>query len=163
MTGPIQHFFSSILDAWRFRVFAHLAERKGFRSVQFADFKGSLQLRTSSHLRERDKMLLRAILYGGVWNGFLLCQAKKGDVSCQFCGKKDGDGHLFFWGAILALHIHEVYLAGPLGVWSDRSRDSKIFAFSCVLFPSAFCARAFLACFLLSGPSCVRLLGERLI
>ena len=30
MTGPIQHFFSSILDAWRFRVFAQLAERKGF-------------------------------------------------------------------------------------------------------------------------------------
>ena len=28
---------------------------------EFADFQGSLQLRTSSHLRERDKMLLRAI------------------------------------------------------------------------------------------------------
>ena len=54
-------------------------------------------------------------------------------------------------------------LQAPLGVRSDRSRDSKIFAFPCVLFPSAFCARAFLACLLLSGPSCVRLLGERLI
>ena len=27
MTGPIQHFHSSILDAWRFRVSAKLAER----------------------------------------------------------------------------------------------------------------------------------------
>ena len=94
-TGPIQHFFSSILDAWRFRVIAQLAERKGFRGVQFADFQGSLQLLTSSHLRDRDKMLLRAILCGGVWNGFLLGQAKKEYVPCRFCGKKDGDGHLF--------------------------------------------------------------------
>ena len=42
MTGPIQHFFFSILDAWRFRVFARLEEREGFggfRCVQFADFR----------------------------------------------------------------------------------------------------------------------------
>ena len=51
---------------------------------------------TSSHLRERDKMLLRAILCGGVWNGFLLGKAKKEDVPCRFCGKRDGDGHLFW-------------------------------------------------------------------
>ena len=30
MAGPIQHFFSSILSAWRHRVFAKLAEREGF-------------------------------------------------------------------------------------------------------------------------------------
>ena len=96
LTGPIQHFFSSILDAWRCRVFAKLAEREGFQGVQFADFQGSLQLLISSHLRERDKILLRAILCGGVWNGFLLGKAKKEDVPCQFCGKKDGDGHLFW-------------------------------------------------------------------
>ena len=53
-----------------------------------ADLKGSLQLLTSSHLRERDKMLLRAILCGGVWNGFLLGKAKKEDAPCRFCGKK---------------------------------------------------------------------------
>ena len=58
MTGPIQHFFLSILDGWRFRVFAQLAVREGFRGVQFADFEGSLQLLISSHLRERDNMLL---------------------------------------------------------------------------------------------------------
>ena len=33
MRGPIQHFFSSTLDAWRFRVFAQLAERKEFFGV----------------------------------------------------------------------------------------------------------------------------------
>ena len=31
LTGPTQHFYSSILDAWRFSVFAKLSERKGFR------------------------------------------------------------------------------------------------------------------------------------
>ena len=66
MFGPVQHFHSSILDAWRFSVFAKLSERKGFRRVEFADFQGSLQLLFSSHLRERDKMLLRAILCGRV-------------------------------------------------------------------------------------------------
>ena len=30
MTGPIQHFRSAILEAWRFHVFAKLSERKGF-------------------------------------------------------------------------------------------------------------------------------------
>ena len=30
MTGPVQHFRSAILDAWRFQVFARLSERKGF-------------------------------------------------------------------------------------------------------------------------------------
>ena len=41
-------------------------------------------------------MLLRAIMCGGVWNGFLLGKAKKEDVPCRFCGKKEGDGHLFW-------------------------------------------------------------------
>ena len=30
MTGPVQHFRSAILDAWRFQVFAWLSERQGF-------------------------------------------------------------------------------------------------------------------------------------
>ena len=57
MTGPVQHFHSSILDAWRFRVFTKLSERKGFLGGEFDDFQGSLQILTSSHLRERDKRL----------------------------------------------------------------------------------------------------------
>ena len=70
---------------------------------EFADYKGSLQLLTSSHLRERDKMLLRAILCGGVWNGFLLGKAKKEDVPCRFGGQRDGDGHLFWECTFLLL------------------------------------------------------------
>ena len=62
MAGPIQHFRSAILDAWHFDVFSKLSERKGFRGVEFADLKGSLKLLNSTHLRDRDKMLLRAIL-----------------------------------------------------------------------------------------------------
>ena len=58
--------------------------------------KAFLELLTSTHLRDRDKMLLRAIFCGGVWNGFLLDKAKKEDVPCRFCGKKDGDGHLLW-------------------------------------------------------------------
>ena len=109
MAGPIQHFRAAILEAWHFHVFSKLAERKGFRGAEFADFQGSLQLLTSSHLRERDKMLLRAILCGSVRNGFLLGKAKKEDVPCRFCGKRDGDGHLF-WECTCPLlqHVREL-------------------------------------------------------
>ena len=109
MTGPIQHFRSAILDAWRFLVFSRLPERKGFGGGEFADFQGSLQLLTSSHLRERDKMLLRAILCGCVWNGVLLGKAKKEDVRCRFCGKRDGDGYLFWDCPFLPLqHVRDL-------------------------------------------------------
>ena len=30
MNGPVKHFYSSILDAWRFSAFSKLSERKGF-------------------------------------------------------------------------------------------------------------------------------------
>ena len=33
----IDHLSSSILDAWRYRVFAKLAEREGFGGVQFRE------------------------------------------------------------------------------------------------------------------------------
>ena len=38
MTGPVQHFRSAILDAWRFHVFAGLSERQGFLGGEFSDF-----------------------------------------------------------------------------------------------------------------------------
>ena len=66
----------------------------------WVDIYGSHQLLVSSHFRERDKMLLRAIHSGGVWNGFLLSKVKKEDVPCRFCGAHDNDGHLF-----LGLHL----------------------------------------------------------
>ena len=105
MAGPIQLFFSSILDAWRYIVFVMLSEREGFRGVQFADSKESLQQLVSSPVMERDKMLLIAIFCGGVWNGFLIGQAKKRDVPCQFCGKRDGDGHSF-WECTFPPFLH---------------------------------------------------------
>ena len=40
-------------------------------------------------------MLLRAILSGGVWNGFLLRKSKGSDIRCRFCDEPDGDGQLF--------------------------------------------------------------------
>ena len=82
--GPIQQFRSAILQAWHLKVTAGLAEREGFREVQFADIKGSLQL-----------LILRAILSCGGWNGFLLGRAKKEDVPFWFCGGRDGDGNFF--------------------------------------------------------------------
>ena len=82
MTGSIQHFRGAIWKAWQEKV--------------AADIYGSHQLLASSHLRERDKMLLRAILSGGVWNGFLLSKAKKEDIRCRFCNAPDNDGHLLW-------------------------------------------------------------------
>ena len=60
------------------------------------DFHGSLQLLNSSHVRERDKGLLRSVMVGGVWNGFLLSRVKGQPVPCRFCGAPDNDGHLFW-------------------------------------------------------------------
>ena len=94
--GPVQHFKAAILDAWRDKVSVDLCGRKGFRAGPLLDVHGSLQLLSSSHARERDKALLRSIMVGGVWNGFLLRKVRGQDVPCQFCGAPDGDGHLFW-------------------------------------------------------------------
>ena len=69
MTGLIQHFRhfrTAILEALHFHVSSKLSERKGFWGAEFADLKGSLQLLNSTQLRDRDKMLLRAILCGSL-------------------------------------------------------------------------------------------------
>ena len=96
LAGNIQHFKAAILDAWRNKVAADLCKRKGFRGGPLLDIHGSLQLLYSSHVRERDKALLRAIMVGGVWNGFLLGRIRGQPVSCRFCGAPDHDGHLFW-------------------------------------------------------------------
>ena len=59
------------------------------------DVYGSLQLLNSSHVRERDKGLLRSVMVGGVWNGFLLGRIRNQAVPCRFCGAPDHDGHCF--------------------------------------------------------------------
>ena len=73
-----------------------LCPRKGFRSGPFLDVSGTLQLLNSDHVRERDKALLRGVLVGSVWNGFLLGKVLNCYVSCRFCGGDDHDGHLFW-------------------------------------------------------------------
>ena len=89
LAGPVQHFRAAILDAWQNKAAADLCSREGFRGGPLLDIRGSLQLLNSSHVRDRDKGLLRSILVGGVWNGFLLSKVKGQPVP-------DGDGHLFW-------------------------------------------------------------------
>ena len=86
LAGPVQHFKAALLDAWRDKVAADLCGRKGFRGGPLLDIHGSLQLLNSSHVRERDKALLRTIMVGGVWNGFLLGRVRGQAVPCRFCG-----------------------------------------------------------------------------
>ena len=68
---------------------------KVFRGGPLLDVFGSLQLRNSTHVRERDKALLRSVMAGSIWNGFLLGRVRGQPVPCRFCGALDGDGHLF--------------------------------------------------------------------
>ena len=107
MTGPVQHI--STLLFWMLGVLKLLLSFLRGRAF-WEHLRGSLQLLTSSHLRERDKMLLRAILCGSVWNGFLLGKAKKEDVPCRFCGKKGWRWALFFgaYFSLLLQHVREL-------------------------------------------------------
>ena len=96
LAGPVQHCRAAILDAWRCRVAAGLCGRAGFRCGPLLDFHGSLQLLNSSLARERDKALLRSIMVGGVWNGFLQGKVGRSLATSRFYGAPDGDGHLFW-------------------------------------------------------------------
>ena len=96
LADPVQHFKAAILDAWRNKVAADLCGREGFRRGSFLDLHGSLQLLNSSHDRERDKALLRSVMVGVVWNGFLQGKVRGQPVPCRFRGAPDGDGHLFW-------------------------------------------------------------------
>ena len=67
LAGPYQHFKSAgVLAAW-----------KEYRCGPLLDYEGTKQLLFSSHLRERNKMLLRSILCGGTWNGLLLGKSRR--------------------------------------------------------------------------------------
>ena len=96
LAGPYQHFKAAIWDAWKSKVSFDMCQRQGFRGGPLLDIAGSLQLLHAPHVRERDKALLRGIMVGGVWNGFLLGHARGEIVPCRFCGGFDGDGHLFW-------------------------------------------------------------------
>ena len=64
------------------------------------DIPGSLQLLNSSHVRERDKALLRSLFVGGVWNVFLLSRVRGQPVPCRFCGAPDCG-----WSPFLEVHV----------------------------------------------------------
>ena len=94
LAGPFQHLKTAILDAWRDKVSVDLYGRRGFRGGPLLDVHGSWQLLNSSHVRESDKALLRSIMVGGVWNGYLHGKVREQPVQCRICGAPDNDGHL---------------------------------------------------------------------
>ena len=65
--GPYQHFKTAIWNAWRSKVCFGLCRRQGFSRGPMLDIAGSLQLLHASHVRERNKALLKSILVGGEW------------------------------------------------------------------------------------------------
>ena len=75
--GPYQHFKDSFLSAWRDFNSADLC-RRGFRGGALLDFRGSMQLFDSSHVSDRDKALLRAILSVefGMFFSWAMCEEK---------------------------------------------------------------------------------------
>ena len=95
LAALVQHFRAAILDAWRSKVAADLCAREGIKGGPLLDITGTLQFLNSVHVRERDKALLRSVVVGGVWNGFLLGRVRGQPVPCRLCGSPDGDGHLF--------------------------------------------------------------------
>ena len=94
----IRIFKSAIFSAWRGRAADILTSRKGFRGGPFLDYDGTRQLLFSSHLRERDKMLLRSILSGGGGLGTdsYLAKPRRKKSLAVFVGVFDGEGHLFW-------------------------------------------------------------------
>ena len=84
LEGPIQHFKSAIVDAWKDSVAADLCSRRGFRGGPFLDFGGSMQLLVSSHVRSRDKALLRGFLCGRCMEWFSIQQGAGRERSLSF-------------------------------------------------------------------------------
>ena len=57
-----------------------LCARKGVRGGPLFEYTGTLQLLNPDHVWERDKALVRRVLVGEVWNGFLLSRVKERPV-----------------------------------------------------------------------------------
>ena len=64
---------------------------------------GSNATPSDSHFKDVDKGLLRGILSGGVWNGFLLGKVPGEKVPCRLWGAEDGH---FFWDCKFPLFVH---------------------------------------------------------
>ena len=82
--GPIQHFKGAIVDALRDFNSTDLCRRKGFRWGPLLDFWGSMQLLFSSHVRDRDKALLRGILSGESLEWFSSWKSPRRKCSMSF-------------------------------------------------------------------------------
>ena len=63
------------------------AKGKDSEGGPLLDIAGSLQLLHAPHVRERDKALLRGIMAGGVWNGFLLGHAREKSFRAAFVAR----------------------------------------------------------------------------
>ena len=73
LAGPVQHFRAALLGAWCNKIAADLCAREGFSGRALClDVHGSLQLLNSSHVRERDKVVLRSVMVGVFGVGFSL-------------------------------------------------------------------------------------------
>ena len=88
LAGPVLHFKSAILNAWRDKVAADLCALEGFRRGPLLDIAGILQLLTFL-LFWRDQALLRSVL-GGCEDTLF-----RANSVCP-----DGDGHHF-----LGMHL----------------------------------------------------------
>ena len=94
MTGPFSIFEVPFGRPGNIKQLLICSNGKGFGVFFGFDVHGSHHLLVSSHLRERDKMLLRAILSFLVEFG--IGKIEKEDVPCRFCGAPNNDGHLFW-------------------------------------------------------------------
>ena len=67
ISGPFQFFREAVWDAWRTKVAGDRSSRTGFLGGRYLDFRGSLKLLSSPHLRGGDKGLFAQDFYLGVF------------------------------------------------------------------------------------------------
>ena len=128
LSGSIQHFQRAPFEAWQLKVCAQLTDRKVFFAVRSSWISEDLY-NCFSHLRKRDKVLLRSILCGGVWNVFLPGKATDEEVKCRFCGSEDGDGHLFLG----LLHSPNSLCPGAPGVYAVARDRGNLLWHGCLV------------------------------
>ena len=68
ISSPLEFFRNCVWDAWRTKVAGDLSSRAGFRDGRYLDFRSSLKLLPSPHLRGEDKGLFAWHFVWGVWN-----------------------------------------------------------------------------------------------
>ena len=114
VSGPFQHHMSALPDAWTNLVSEDLCCCKGGSGGPLLDHPGLMQLLNASHVRDRDKALLRGVLSGSVWNGFVLRKAKGQTFHAACVGGPDA-GHLF-WECLYQ----------PFGTWTRRLKRARL-------------------------------------